>query len=254
VITVLLSMGLVIVMATTRQFSTARVPKTSASDFSATAGSDADPDTIQLRTRLSPRRRRVAKGAKVAAVLLVAVTIDLILGVGVALAITSLPKFRRVIAARRARHQIESALPDAIEMLILIVHAGLTPHQAIAVLCDRAPPPTRFAFVEVTQRIERGAVLADALQVLPDLLGVQAFGLADTLAVAERNGTPIGRTLEQLSSDVRERRRRKAEANARTLPVKLSFPLVMCTLPSFVLIAIVPAVLAALRSLGGAPL
>ena len=63
--------------------------------------------------------------------------------------------------------------------------------------------------------------------------------------MAERHGTPVAHTLEQLALDVRERRRRQAEAEARTLPIRMSFPLVACTLPSFVLVAIVPAVLAA---------
>ena len=56
--------------------------------------------------------------------------------------------------------------------------------------------------------------------------------------------------LTQLSVETRATRRRLDEAAARALPVKLSFPLVVCTLPSFVLLAIAPAVLAALSSLG----
>ena len=56
--------------------------------------------------------------------------------------------------------------------------------------------------------------------------------------------------LEQLSAEARRSRRRRDEADARRLPVRLSFPLVVCTLPSFVLLAIAPAVLAALSSLG----
>ena len=53
------------------------------------------------------------------------------------------------------------------------------------------------------------------------------------------------------ADDIRAERRRRAEAQARTLPVKLAFPLVMCTLPSFVLLAIVPALLGAVSTLRG---
>jgi tight adherence protein C len=56
--------------------------------------------------------------------------------------------------------------------------------------------------------------------------------------------------LDQLTIEAREARRRLEQAEARRLPVRLSFPLVLCTLPSFVLLAIVPAVIAALSSLG----
>ena len=159
-------------------------------------------------------------------------------------------KVRSLLTRRSTRRAVDAALPDAIEMLVLVIQTGMTPHQAINVLVDRAPPPVRPAFVEVRHRAERGAPLADALDALPDTLGPSANAVADTLAMAERHGTPIAQTLEQLALDVRERRRRRAEAEARTLPIRMSFPLVMCTLPSFVLIAIVPAVLAAMASLG----
>ena len=135
-------------------------------------------------------------------------------------------------------------------MLVLVIQTGMTPHQAIDVLSYRAPPPVRNAFIDVRRRVERGAPLADALVAIPATLGPSANAVADTLAMAERHGTPIAPTLEQLALDVRERRRRRAEAEARKLPIRMSFPLVTCTLPSFVLIAIVPAVLAAVASLG----
>jgi tight adherence protein C len=62
---------------------------------------------------------------------------------------------------------------------------------------------------------------------------------------------PIEPVLDRLAIEVRAERRRTADRHARTLPVKLSFPLVACTLPSFVLLAIVPAVMGALSTLRG---
>ena len=55
--------------------------------------------------------------------------------------------------------------------------------------------------------------------------------------------------LDRLAVDARAARRRLGEAEARRLPVRLTFPLVSCTLPSFVLLAIAPAVLGALSTL-----
>lgn len=172
----------------------------------------------------------------------------------VATAAISWPRVRRIVAARAHQRRIDAALPDAIEMLVLVVHAGLTPHQGVVLLSDRAPVPIRPALHEVRRRMSRGAPLAEALDALPDLLGHGAAIVADTLAMAERYGTPIARALEQLALDVRERRRRLAEADARRLPVKMAFPLVVCTLPSFVLIAIAPAVMAAIGSLNSTDL
>lgn len=193
-------------------------------------------------------RRPVAIGLGVVASLIV---VGPLLTAALAAGLLGWPHVRQLVRTRQERTAIDAALPDAIEMLILVVRAGMTPHQAITLLTERAPAPVRAAFVEVDRRRARGATLADALRALPELLGSGANIVADTLAMAERYGTPIADALEQLSFDVRERRIRHAEAEARKIPVRMSFPLVVCTLPSFVLIAIVPAVLGALSSLDG---
>ena len=186
----------------------------------------------------------------VAAILAATLVIGPAIGLALVALVAVLPRVRRLQARRAAEQAVARALPDAVEMLVLVVHAGLTPHQAIAVLTERAPIAVRPAFGEVRHRVERGSTLADALAALPEVLGARATVVADTLAMAERHGTPIREAVEQLAADARERRRRHAEADARTLPIRMSFPLVTCTLPAFVLLAIVPAVLAALSSLG----
>jgi tight adherence protein C len=186
----------------------------------------------------------------VAVLILAMVATGPMIAVASTLAAAGWPRVRRVIELRAERRAIDAALPDTIELLIQVVHAGMTPHQAIEILGDRAPSAIRPALHEVRRRVSRGAPLADALGALPDLLGPPAALLADTLAMSERYGTPIADALGQLALDVRERRRRQSEADARTLPIRMSFPLVACTLPSFVLVAIVPAVLAAMASLG----
>jgi len=160
---------------------------------------------------------------------------------------------RPVIAlahARRAQRRRERDLPDAIELLVLTVHAGLTPHQAVRALAGSAPPSLRPAFRAVTHRLDRGSPLADALTVLGDEIGPPAGPLVDAIAGAERYGQPLAPVLERLADEARAARRRLAEADARRLPVTLSFPLVLCTLPSFVLLAIAPSVMAAISSLG----
>jgi hypothetical protein len=62
---------------------------------------------------------------------------------------------------------------------------------------------------------------------------------------------PLTPVLDRLTDEANAGRRRAGEAAARRLPVRLSFPLVVCTLPSFVLLAIAPAVLGALSTVRG---
>lgn len=150
---------------------------------------------------------------------------------------------------RRRLAAATAALPDAIELVIVGIRAGLSPVAAVEVAAHESPSVIRPAFDEVLHRVHRGQRLADALQALPEALGPVASGFADSLASADRYGSPLGPVLDRLAADVRTDRRRLAERRARTLPVRLSFPLVVCTLPSFVLLAIVPALLGAISTL-----
>ena len=54
-------------------------------------------------------------------------------------------------------------MPDTIELLVMSLHAGYSPTQAIARLALDAPEPVRPAFVAVEQRMHRGHAVADAL-------------------------------------------------------------------------------------------
>lgn len=149
-----------------------------------------------------------------------------------------------------------SGWPETIELVVLAIHAGAPPLTAIeSTACQIATPGRRsdtriaIALGEVAHRVHRGVGLADALGALPELLGPSAVEFADSIAAADRYGLPLGPVLDRLASEARAERRRHAEREARSLPVKLSFPLVVCTLPSFVLLSIVPAVLGAVATL-----
>ena len=143
------------------------------------------------------------------------------------------------------------ALPDLIETVIVAIRAGHTPTTAVLAAAEHADESIREAVEAVTHHLRRGRRLADALTVLPEHLGPAAATFVDALATADRYGLPIEPVLDRLADDARTERRRNAERYARTLPVRLSFPLVVCTLPSFVLLAIAPAVLGAVSTLRG---
>lgn len=153
---------------------------------------------------------------------------------------------RRERARRRA---IGVALPDSIELVVLGVRSGHTPLTAVRSAAAHADPVLTPVFDEFDHRLRRGAALSDALEAFTDLAGPPARSFVDALSTADRYGLPLGPVLDRLVDDAREQRRRHAERAARRLPVTLAFPLVVCTLPSFVLLAVVPAVLGALSAL-----
>ena len=73
--------------------------------------------------------------------------------------------------------------------------------------------------------------------------------LADALLASDRLGAPVGPALARLATEERAALRRRAEAHARRVPVRLLFPLVFLVLPAFVLLTVVPGLAAGLPRL-----
>lgn len=152
-------------------------------------------------------------------------------------------------AERRAQAEREALVPELIELILVAIHAGLTPANAVLRLGATVPEPLVAALTAVGQRVRSGDRFADALAELPRLAGHPFGALAGAIALAERTGDPIAPVLDRLAEEARRHRRRLADTAARELPVRLSVPLVCCTLPAFVLLAIVPVLAGTFSSL-----
>jgi len=177
-----------------------------------------------------------------------AVVVSPVVAVPVAAACWAVPALRGR-SRRRAREQaVRAAVPDTVDLFRLAVGAGLSVRQAVEAVAARAPDPVAAALDEVVRRTALGERLGDALDAL-DALGDPALPLAAALRGAARHGAPLTDALERVAVDARLLRRRRAEEDARRLPVQLLFPLVLCVLPAFGLLAVVPLLLASLRSL-----
>ena len=150
---------------------------------------------------------------------------------------------------RKQQRVLALGFPDFIDVLVLTVRTGCTPLQAFAMLAESVDPLLGNALRAVVQRVSRGERFADALGELPRQLGRIAQPLADALAMSDRYGTPLAPILDRLADEARAQRRRNADAAARQLPVRLSFPLVGFTLPSFVLLTVVPLMAGTFSSL-----
>jgi tight adherence protein C len=153
--------------------------------------------------------------------------------------------------ARPARHRVDldQQFADAVDLVLLAVRCGHLPLEAVRIAIPRTAGPVRPAFEEVDRRVRDGQRFAEALTALPSLLGPRAHALADAFAAADRDGLPLAPVLDRLATEARHDRRRRVDALARQLPVRLAFPLVLCTLPSFVMLAVAPLLLAALHTI-----
>lgn len=122
------------------------------------------------------------------------------------------------------------------------LRAGYSPVQGIHFLSLHAPQVMRPAFLAVTEKIASGQRFTDALRELSQHIGPTARPLCEVLAAGDRLGIPMENLIFQLGNDARLSRRRAAEISARQLPIRLSLPLVICTLPSFIVLIIVPTI------------
>jgi tight adherence protein C len=154
-----------------------------------------------------------------------------------------------MIGPRRHQDRLAAAFPDAVEVIVVAVRAGHSPTDAVRAAATMSDPCLVPAFAAFEHRLARGASFADALAELGTVVGSSARPIVDVIATADRYGLPLAPALDRVVDEARAERRRHAAHATRRLPVALSFPLVTCSLPAFVLLAVVPAVLGAVASL-----
>ena len=146
---------------------------------------------------------------------------------------------------RRARSARE--LPVVIDLLAVAVGAGCTPYLAVGVASSGRRPQWPGASIESAATARSVAGSATRSTPLPATLPV-LHPLCDALLASERYGAPVGDALSRLATEERPALRRRAEARAGTVPVRLLFPLVFLVLPAFGLLTVVPVLLAGLSS------
>jgi pilus assembly protein TadC len=159
-------------------------------------------------------------------------------------------RYRTQRLAKLQRDRIDHALPDAIDMLMLLIHSGCSAHRAFEQLRTLSSPVLWPALDQLLLRLHRGTPLAEALSTLNDLLGPQMIAVVDALRANSHYGTPLGPSLDRISDQMFRERQRRAEIAARTLAVRITFPLVVCILPAFALGALGPVVISAIRTVG----
>lgn len=142
---------------------------------------------------------------------------------------------------------VARGLPLTLDVITMAARAGHTPRLAVAAAARWSPTEVAEVLAAVEHRCRLGATLVDALtdagRTEPALRP-----LADGLVVAERNGAPVAELLARLADEARATVRRRAEAHARRVPVRLLFPLIFLVLPAFGLLTVVPALATGLRS------
>jgi len=149
--------------------------------------------------------------------------------------------------AKRRQHRIRLGLPDALDLLVVSVEAGLGLDQAI----QRVGTELDFAHPELSEELRlinlelrAGKGRIDALHNLAERTGVDdIISLVAMLVQTDKFGTSVAQSLRVHSETVRTKRRQRAEEAAAKTGVKMVFPLVFCIFPAIWVVTIGPAVI-----------
>ena len=154
---------------------------------------------------------------------------------------------------RGRREKIRLGMPDAIDLLVICVDAGLGLDQALLrsgqeLALSHAEIAEEFNQINLEQRAGKARLEAwrsmaerTKLDVLRNFCGM--------LAQTDRFGTPIARALTAFSDSLRLRRRQAAEEMAAKTTVKLVFPLVLFIFPSIFIVLLGPAIITIAKTL-----
>ena len=162
------------------------------------------------------------------------------------------PDFWLTGAVRRRRERIRLALPDALDLLVICMEAGLGMDQALI----RIGEELRIAHKDLSDellliRLEQraGKPRIEAWRNMANRTGLEVVrSFVNMLVQTERFGTPLSKSLGYFAESLRTRRRQQAEEMAAKTTVKLVFPLVFFIFPCMFIVLLVPALLSISKS------
>jgi tight adherence protein C len=151
---------------------------------------------------------------------------------------------------RRAQRRIvllRSTLPDALDLMVVSLEAGLGLNATIERVAEERSAmddPLGYEFAAVSRELREGRSREEALRGLGERNGVDDLKSLSALIIqSDRLGASMAKTLRSHADVLRTKRRQRAEEEARKLPVKMLFPLAFFILPALFVVAVGPAVL-----------
>jgi tight adherence protein C len=164
-----------------------------------------------------------------------------------------LPDLLVAFLARRRKQAIFLGLPDALDLMVVCVEAGLGLDQAMRKVADEMKKSYRVIAEEFglcNLHLQMGRGRAQVLQELGDRSGVEDLrSLASILIQADKFGSSIAQALRVQSDSMRVRRSQIAEEKAAKTAVKLIFPLVMFIFPGIFVVLVGPAAITMIREM-----
>ena len=173
--------------------------------------------------------------------------------VGAAAAGLYLPTLLVSARADRRQRQLVNGFPDALDLMLVCVEAGLGLEAAfsrVGMEMTSSHPLLAEQFGAMVLELRAGRSHEDALRRMADRAGSEDIRAFSTLLIqSTKLGSSIAQTLRIYASEMREKRRMRAEERAHRLPVLISIPLVACMLPTMIGVLMLPAAIRVIRAI-----
>ena len=146
------------------------------------------------------------------------------------------------ISARASKRQkeIRKALSDTMDLLTISVEAGLGFDSALAQVVKNVPGPLSQEIAR-TLEMQIGVSRIDALRHLSDRTEVDELdGFVLSMIQADKYGVGVAAVLRAQSTELRQKRRQRAEETAQKVPLKLLFPTIFLILPALFIVILGP--------------
>ena len=158
-----------------------------------------------------------------------------------------------LVRARRRHRALSRGLPNALDLMVVCVEAGLGIDQTtlqVSKELKSAHPEICSEFALMNLELRTGKSRVEALHNLAERTGVDDLKkLVAVLIQTDKFGTSIGQCLREHADYIRTMARQRAEAQAAKLAVKLVFPIFFCVLPSLFVVTVGPAITHMVRDL-----
>ena len=165
------------------------------------------------------------------------------------------PDFWLTWQTGKRKKRIQRSMPDAIDLLVICVDAGLGLDQACLRVGEElaiSHPEINQEFTQVNLAQRAGQPRLEAWKTLADRTRIDEFlQFVSMLNQTERFGTPISKALSRFSEELRTKRRQKAEEAATKTKIKIIFPLVLFIFPCIFIVLLAPAILSIAAGLKG---
>ncbi len=159
-----------------------------------------------------------------------------------------LPDLWLLRAVAKRRDSIRLSLPDALDLMVICMEAGLGMDSAIVRVgqeLEISHPELSDEFMLISLEQRAGKPRIEAWRAMAERTGVESVrGFVHMLVQTDRFGTPISRSLGAFADGLRTRRRQQAEEMAAKTTIKLIPPLVFFIFPSLFIVVLGPAILA----------